>query len=92
MQDTDRIADNLIAERDQQAKASPDLWVVIGMAAQWLVEQFGANLGISYDTVASWANTISEMTKDTDGGSMTVVAALFYGAGKLGYRRYKGQR
>lgn len=93
MQDADRIADNLIAERDQQAeKASPDLWVVLGMAAQWLIEQFGANLGISYDTIASWASTISEMTRDTDGGSMTVVAALLYGAGKLGYGRYKGRR
>ena len=93
MQDTDRIADNLLAARDHQTvKASPDLWVVLGMAAQWLIDQFGANIGISYETVASWASTISEMTRDTDGGSMTVVAALVWGAGKLGYRRYKGQR
>ena len=92
---TDTIADNLIAERGQQTeKTSPDLWVVLGMAAQWLIEQFGANIGISYETVASWASTISEMTRDTDGGSMTVVAALVWGAGRVGkmtYDRYKNR-
>ena len=95
MQDADRIADNLIAERDQQtAKTPPDLWVVLGMAAQWLIERVESSFGISYDTVASWTSTISEATKDMDGGSITVVAALIWSAGrigKVGYWRYKGK-
>ena len=85
-------ANNLISERNkQEEKASPDLWVVIGMVAQWLIEQFGSNLEISYEAIASWVSTISEMTRDTDDGSMTVIAALLYGVVKLGYRRYKNR-
>ena len=92
MQDADRIADHLIAERDKigklgrVAKDTPDLWVVIGMVVQWLVEQFGSNYGISYEMIMSWVGTISEITKTTDGGSMTVAAALVFAVGRLGYK------
>ena len=95
MQDADRIADHLIAERDKigklgrVAKDTPDLWIVIGMVVQWLVEQFGASYGISYEMVMSWASTISEITQTTDGGSMTVAGAVVLAAGRLGYKYFR---
>jgi len=92
---SDRIADSLIAERDKigklgrVAKDTPDLWIVIGMVVQWLVEQFGSSYGISYETIMSWVNTISEITQTTDGGSMTVFSAIIIAASRLGYKYYR---
>jgi len=43
-----------IAVLKQAAKDTPEAWVAIGMAVQWLVEQFGTSYGLSYDTVMSW--------------------------------------
>ena len=102
MQDIDdRIAENLIAERDQQpamkklgqaAKEAPDLWFVVGMVVQWLIEKSGATYGLSYDTVMSWVSTISEATRSTDGGSMTVAAAVLLAAGRLGYKYWRSRQ
>ena len=76
----------------QVAKDTPEAWVAIGMAVQWLVEQFGSDYGISYDTVMSWVAAISEATRATDGGGMTVAAALVFAAGRLGYKYSSGRK
>lgn len=99
MQDIDdRIAENLIAERDQQpamkklgqaAKEAPDLWFVVGMVVQWLIEKSGATYGLSYDTVMSWITVISEATKTTDGGSMTAASAMVFAVARIGYKYFR---
>jgi len=74
------------------AKDTPDLLVVVGMVVQWLVEQVGADYGISYDTVMSWAAAVADITRSADGGSMTVGGALIFAACRLGYKYHRGRQ
>jgi hypothetical protein len=78
-----------IAVLKQAAKDTPEAWVAIGMAVQWLVEQFGTSYGLSYDTVMSWITAISEATKTTDGGSMTAASAMVFAVARIGYKYFR---
>jgi len=89
MQDADRIAENLIAERNQLQpgyKAS-ELWVTVATLLPWLAQQFGFDPSLVADT----ARGTIEIVSRNSGSDLPLAIAGTYVVGRIILKHFRGR-
>lgn len=87
MQDADRIADSLIAERDklQPGYKASELWVTIATLFPWLAQQFGFDPSMVADT----ARGTIEIVGRNSGSDLPLAIAGAYVIGRIALKHFR---
>lgn len=87
MREADRIADNLIAERDrlQPGYKTSELWVTVATLLPWLAQQFGFDPSM----IANTARGTIEIVSQHGGSDLPLAIAGSYVVGRIALKHFR---